>query len=203
MSISRRIVLKGLGASGALAIPIGSVEAGQAAALRVAGRPVEVIVTPIDHRIVRISVVPLEAGRAEPIPDDGSLVRQDSGQPLMRLTEPGPAQSITRAGDWHLTVSTEPIAIRVEAPDGRLIQQIRVDGETGAFTFHLGDGPVLGFGEGGPQFDRRGSVDRMRSGQGGYRLRHPRRSRTGALVDRHQRLGDVRSSAGRSVRSHR
>ena len=51
------------------------------------------------------------------------------------------------------------------------IQQIRVDGETGSFVFHLGDGPVLGLGEGGPQFDRRGSVDRMRSGQGGYRLR--------------------------------
>ena len=43
--------------------------------------------------------------------------------------------------------------------------------QTGSFAFHLGDGPVLGLGEGGPQFDRRGSVDRMRSGQGGYRLR--------------------------------
>src|SRR5439155_24360029 len=35
----------------------------------------------------------------------------------------------------------------------------------------LGDGPLLGLGEGGPQFDRRGSIDRMRSGQGGYQLR--------------------------------
>jgi alpha-glucosidase/alpha-D-xyloside xylohydrolase len=34
----------------------------------------------------------------------------------------------------------------------------------------LGEGPILGLGEGGQQFDRRGSVDRMRSGQGGYRL---------------------------------
>ena len=114
---------------------------------------------------------PLEGGRARPIPDDGSLVQQDWGEPLLRLTAPGRTQSITRAGDWHLTVSTEPLAIRVEATDGRLIQQVRVDGETGSFTFHLGDGPVLGLGEGGPQFDRRGSVDRMRSGQGGYRLR--------------------------------
>jgi alpha-glucosidase/alpha-D-xyloside xylohydrolase len=38
-------------------------------------------------------------------------------------------------------------------------------------TFRLGDGPLLGLGEGGPQFDRRGSTDRMRSGQGGYQLR--------------------------------
>src|SRR5205814_10443713 len=31
--------------------------------------------------------------------------------------------------------------------------------------------PVRGLGEGGPQFDRRGSAGRMRSGQGGYQLR--------------------------------
>lgn len=36
--------------------------------------------------------------------------------------------------------------------------------------FRLPDGPLLGLGEGGPQFDRKGSVDPMRSGQGGYRL---------------------------------
>jgi alpha-glucosidase/alpha-D-xyloside xylohydrolase len=33
-----------------------------------------------------------------------------------------------------------------------------------------GDSPLLGLGEGGPQFDRRGSTDRMHSGQGGYKL---------------------------------
>ena len=33
-------------------------------------------------------------------------------------------------------------------------------------SFLLGDGPLLGFGEGGAQFDRRGAIDDMRSGQG-------------------------------------
>jgi len=37
-------------------------------------------------------------------------------------------------------------------------------------SFMLGQGPLLGLGEGGPQFDRKGSVDRMIIGQGGYRL---------------------------------
>ena len=32
-------------------------------------------------------------------------------------------------------------------------------------------GPLLGLGEGGPQFDRKGSIDEMRNGQEGYRLR--------------------------------
>ena len=51
------------------------------------------------------------------------------------------------------------------------VQRLQVDAQTGSLAFDLGEGPVLGLGEGGPQFDRRGAVDRMRSGQGGYRLR--------------------------------
>ena len=74
-------------------------------------------------------------------------------------------------GDSRVTISGSPLTIRIEAKDGRLVQRLRVDAQTGSLTFDLGDGPVLGLGEGGPQFDRRGSVDRMRSGQGGYRLR--------------------------------
>jgi alpha-glucosidase/alpha-D-xyloside xylohydrolase len=38
-------------------------------------------------------------------------------------------------------------------------------------SFALGSGPLLGLGEGGPQFDRRGSILNTRSGQGGYQLR--------------------------------
>ena len=74
-------------------------------------------------------------------------------------------------GDSRVTVSGSPPTIRIEAKDGRLVQRLRVDAQTGSLVFDLGEGPVLGLGEGGPQFDRRGSADRMRSGQGGYRLR--------------------------------
>jgi alpha-glucosidase/alpha-D-xyloside xylohydrolase len=38
-------------------------------------------------------------------------------------------------------------------------------------NFLLGDQPVLAFGQGGPQFDRRGETYTNRNGQGGYRLR--------------------------------
>jgi alpha-glucosidase len=63
------------------------------------------------------------------------------------------------------------LTIRIEAADGRVVQQLRIDVETGGVTFPLGDAPVLGFGQGGPQFDRRGIIDSMRSGAGAYRLR--------------------------------
>src|SRR5436305_1671355 len=46
-----------------------------------------------------------------------------------------------------------------------------VDAASGKLAFQTGDAPVFGLGQGGPQFDKRGAVDTMRSGQGGYQLR--------------------------------
>ena len=167
MTIPRRVVLKGLGATGALLGP--PLAAAGDEPLRIAGRDVEVAVTPIGERTVRISVVAV-VGRPEPIPDDGSLVKADWGSPVARLTSL-PRERTIRCGDLRLTVSADPLTVRVEEPDGRLVQRLRVDAETGALSFLPGDGPLLGLGEGGTQFDRRGSLDPMRSGQGGYRLR--------------------------------
>jgi alpha-glucosidase/alpha-D-xyloside xylohydrolase len=65
----------------------------------------------------------------------------------------------------------QSVHIDVDARDGRGVQRLRFDAKRGAVRFALGDGPLVGLGEGGPQFDRRGSTDRMRSGQGGYQLR--------------------------------
>ena len=126
-------------------------------------------VTAVGPRIVRISLVPIAAGSPQPIPSDGSLVEQEWAKPSAPLTALSTPRSFT-CGGASVTVSAEPLTIRVDDADGRLVQQIRFDGKTGSFVFHLGEGPVLGLGEGGPQFDRRGAVDRMRSGQGGYRL---------------------------------
>jgi alpha-glucosidase (family GH31 glycosyl hydrolase) len=163
-------MLQGLGAAGPAALLGDGPGAARGEQLRIAGRDVEVAVTAAGPAAVRVSVNPVRDGRPEPIPSDGSLARQDWGAPALRVTSPdGPRTA--DCGGARVTVSADPLTVRIEAPDGRLIQRLVVDGQTGALGFHLGDGPVLGLGEGGPQFDRRGSVDRMRSGQGGYRLR--------------------------------
>src|ERR1017187_786221 len=108
----------------------------------------KIVVTPSSAKTVRIS-------RGRPIPADGSLVE------LGRVA----------SGDLKVEL-TGPLTVRVEVvKSGRLVQQLRIDPQTGVVTFELGDGPLLGLGEGGPQFDRRGSTDRMKSGQGGYKLR--------------------------------
>ncbi len=70
-----------------------------------------------------------------------------------------------------MVVGDDPPTVTISDRAGRIVQRIRIDARTGAFTFSTGDGPLLGLGEGGPQFDRRGSAERMRSGQGGYQLR--------------------------------
>ena len=68
-------------------------------------------------------------------------------------------------------IKGEPLTITFAQKNGSSFQQLRIDEQTGAIFFNLGDGPLLGLGEGGPQFDRRGDKDEMRNGQGGYRLR--------------------------------
>ncbi len=134
--------------------------------LRVAGREVEVRIAATSDRTTRISIVPVEEGRAEAIPDDGSLVARKWPEPAGRIRD-SKAAEVKLAGR---TVRFEPdsMSFLLEA-EGRVIQRLRVDQETGALAF-LVDSMLLGLGEGGPQFDRRGSKDPMRSGQGGYRL---------------------------------
>jgi len=68
-------------------------------------------------------------------------------------------------------IKGEPLTITLAQQNGSSLQQLRIDEQTGAILFNLDDGPLLGLGEGGPQFDRRGDKDEMRNGQGGYRLR--------------------------------
>jgi alpha-glucosidase/alpha-D-xyloside xylohydrolase len=137
----------------------------QEAELTVTARPVEIAFTPVSPRTVRITVQAVDNRQLHPIPSDGALVKEDWGRPVARLRAPDTVKS----GELTVTVSTGP-AIQIKAKDGRLVQELKFDPTNGSISFHLGDGPILGLGQGGPQFDRRGNLDRMVSGQGGYRL---------------------------------
>jgi hypothetical protein len=54
--------------------------------------------------------------------------------------------------------------------NGELVQRFVFDQQAADMRFLLPKGPLLGLGQGGPQFDRKGHVDRMRNGQGGFQL---------------------------------
>jgi hypothetical protein len=198
-AIPRRQALKTLGIAGAGAL-IGVTQADTQpttpadAPIVVAGTRVQVAIEAVSRQTVRVSVTPAEgasaAGAAPRIPLDGSLVKPSWSKPVARWTTLPAREEPVRAGDLTVFVSHgaadagagagagggsgasgNALIVRVEAADGRVVQQLRIDTQTGGVTFPLGDAPVLGFGQGGPQFDRRGVVDRMRSGAGAYRLR--------------------------------
>ena len=139
----------------------------QVPALTIAGRKVELALASVSSHTIRISMVPIEN---KSIGDNGVLLDQARMSPPTRFTTLGQQQSV-RLDNLAVKIEREPLSITVADKAERLIQKLRVDQQTGAVFFNLGDRPVLGFGEGGPQFDRRGNKDEMRSGQGGYRLR--------------------------------
>ena len=143
--------------------------AAEGGGIQVAGRPVEIAITPISPQTVRISIQPLENGRTVPVPSNGCLARETWGDAAARVRNLSGGHTVL-AGGLTVKLVPDPLSIQIAARDGRQVQRLRVDPSTALLAFPLGDGAVLGFGEGGPQFDRRGAIDRMRSGQGAYRL---------------------------------
>jgi alpha-glucosidase (family GH31 glycosyl hydrolase) len=164
---SRRKVLKALAAASS-AIIVPPVKAHEQEAQVTSARPIELQITSVSPHTIRLSVVPLENGSAGKIPLDGSLVQESWGQSIARLRSQ-PENPIV-AGDSHLKISFHPVTIAITDPRGAVIQKFSLDQNTGVLSFLLGQSRLYGLGEGGPQFDRRGSVDSMRSGQSGYQL---------------------------------
>jgi len=169
-TLSRRDALKQLGTAGAgVVLGAPAILSGQRTDIRVAGRAVEIAVASLSPSTVRITVLPLEGGRAAAVPVDGALVREDLGRQLARGRSAG-AVSTVKAGDLIVRVTADPPTLHVETAKGEPVQRLTLDAEAPGLSFLLGKGPLLGLGQGGPQFDRKGSTDDMRSGQAGYRL---------------------------------
>lgn len=163
---NRREVLKGLvAASTALVIPP---EKGTALGIVPAiGRQVEIQISPVSTHTFRLSMFSLNDPERS-IPFDGSLVQESWGAPVARLRAE-PEHEIV-LGSLRLKTSFHPVSITVTNELGNVIQQFTWDENTGVLSFLSGSAPLFGLGEGGPQFDRRGATDLMRSGQGGYKL---------------------------------
>ena len=173
--LSRRELLERMGVAASALISAKTARA-QDAVIRIADRPIEIVITPVSALTTRISFLSLETGRPQAIRGDGSLVEDTWPSPAARIRTLA-AERRVQSGDLIVRLSTArspdtfAVQIDVSSRDGRAIQRLRIYPERGAVGFSLGDGLLLGLGEGGPQFDRRGSIDRMRSGQGGYQLR--------------------------------
>src|SRR5215469_13665110 len=159
---NRRDVLRGLTAiSTAALVPLSNAPGSQA------DPQIEVQATPVTAHTLRLSLVPA-ADTSKSIPSDGSLIKESWGTPV-RATRQATNNEISIA-NFRLKISWSPLSIAIADEHDQPIQQFDWDPETGVLTFLTGMTPLLGLGEGGPQFDRRGSTDAMHSGQGGYKL---------------------------------
>jgi alpha-glucosidase (family GH31 glycosyl hydrolase) len=167
--ISRRDALKSVATAGAGAFLAPAIALAQEKTLEIAGKPAEVTLTSVSPRTVRIVIQPIENGQPKPVFQDGALVKEDFGQPIAKLRSVSGTRSV-KCGDLTVKLTGDPLVIRVETQDGHVVQELKPDAAGGKLTFQTGEAPVLGLGQGGPQFDKRGSQDRMGSGQGGFRL---------------------------------
>src|SRR5271156_56429 len=84
-TLSRREALKSVATAGAGALLGPALAIPQDGSIQVAGRPVEVTITAASQQTVRITLHPFGSGQPRPIPEPGSLVKENWGQPAARL----------------------------------------------------------------------------------------------------------------------
>jgi alpha-glucosidase/alpha-D-xyloside xylohydrolase len=135
----------------------------------VAGQPVEISVASLSPTTARITLQPIHNGAADSLPVTGELVAEKLGRTITQ-SRASSSLSRVRAGDLAVKFTDAPPSLTVETRSGAIVQRLVFDAAAPGMSFLLGDGPLLGLGEGGPQFDRKGSADRMIIGQGGYHL---------------------------------
>jgi alpha-glucosidase/alpha-D-xyloside xylohydrolase len=151
-------------AAGAAALIPARIIRGQAAPIVVAGRPAEIAVSSVSPNTVRLMILPIDG---VPVADDGALVPAAAGKAVGKRQD---AFAPIEAGDLTVRFTREPPTLHIDSR-GKPVQRLTLDEKASALSFRLPAGPLLGFGEGGPQFDKKGTTDRMRNGQGGYQLR--------------------------------
>ncbi len=165
---NRRDVLKGLAAASTAIIvrpKLDAIEESEGAG----GRPVEIQIGPVSSHTFRLTLFAIGTGGSlGSIPSNGSLTQESWGAAVTKVrTEP---EQTIAAGNVRLKISFHPVKVSIMNEADTIIQQLAWDDSIGALSFLSGNSPLLGLGEGGPQFDRRGSADLMRNGQGGYKL---------------------------------
>jgi alpha-glucosidase (family GH31 glycosyl hydrolase) len=161
---NRRQVLQRMAVGGAALALLGKSSAQLPSG--VAKPDLEIQIAPVSDHTFRLSIF---SDQGIVVGTDGSLVQKDWGAPIARLRADGPGRSV-QTGNVSVQISPHPLTFSIVHAAGKKIQQLSVNPETGTLSFVTNNSSLLGLGEGGPQFDRQGSVDQMISGQGGYRL---------------------------------
>ena len=140
----------------ALWVPLTLAVTAQNAPLRVGGQSVELSLTAISAHTVRITLSPLDSYRTpQLVANDPVLVSRSWPAPALRLRSVLPTETL-KVGSIEVRVDPESLHLRFSRGTGTEFQEIGIDPEDGSFSFRIGNEPLFGLGEGGPQFDRHG-----------------------------------------------
>jgi alpha-glucosidase len=133
--------------------------------VRFGGTLAELTLSEVSDRTVRIQLSPLDENGKPQVPAPSTILASFKSTEKLRLRELAAAKEVS-IGRMKVAIHLEPLTISVRRADGKLIQELIFDETNGtnSVSFHT-DAPVLGFGEGDEQFDRRGHYYRMRNGQ--------------------------------------
>ena len=127
------------------------------------GQNAELSIAEISSDTVQVLLAPLdEAGKPRAGRVSTALVEQKPTVKL-RLRHLDKPQEV-QAGKLRVTVRPGPLTITIRDGAGKIVQELAVAEADGSLTFRTA-APVLGLGEGGRQFDRRGTHYPMVNGQ--------------------------------------
>ncbi len=139
------------------------------ATIRFAGAPVELSVSEVSERTVRVELFALdEQGKPRPTTPSTVLVPFPTTEKLRVRELPGERE--LRVGFLRVLIKPQPLIVSLRRDDGRLVQELTLDSApatNAGVSFHTG-APVLGLGEGAQQFDRRGALYPMEPSWGGW-----------------------------------
>jgi alpha-glucosidase/alpha-D-xyloside xylohydrolase len=138
-------------------------------ALSFGGVPVELKFTAVSERTLRIESSPLdEQGRPQTAAPSPILVQLPALEKLS--VRELAAEKEVRIRGFRVLLKPHPLTVTVRREDGKVVQELTFNDseETNSISFRT-EAPVLGLGEGGDQFDRRGSNYPLINGQR-YRL---------------------------------
>ena len=136
-----------------------------AAPLVVEGVPVEIKISVVSERTIRLQLAPLDAN-GNPQASTPSLALVDfPTKEKFRARELAGEKKI-RVGNFRVTLSPQPLVVTVRRADDSFVQELSFNASAGTnqISFRT-TAPVLGLGEGGDQFDRRGKNFPLINGQ--------------------------------------
>jgi alpha-glucosidase/alpha-D-xyloside xylohydrolase len=132
-----------------------------AAPVRYGGADAELSLRVVSERMVQVVLAPLdETGKPRHAPPSTALVEQNP-EPKLHCRTLTKAEEVT-AGKLRVRLRPDPLTLSFVAPSDKVVQELTF--ADASVTFRT-PAPVLGLGEGGPEFDRRGEFYRLVNGQ--------------------------------------